>query len=80
MRIGTTTRALNLTMIAAIPAFFLYSTLCDPIWTVIPFLSLWVFFVAALLMDRTRTTHAWRGAAVLFGLAALTSLAVPSYL
>jgi len=80
VRIGTTTRALNFALIAAIPALFIYSLLCDPIWTVVPYLSLWVFFIAALLIGRTRAALAWRGGAVLFGLAVLVSLSVPSYL
>jgi hypothetical protein len=80
VRVGTTTAARNAALIVALPALFLYGVLCDPLWTVVPCLSLSVFVAAAFLIERTRRTLAWRAAGLLFGLAALAALSVPAYL
>jgi hypothetical protein len=80
IRGGTRTVAANGALVAAPAALFLYSVLCDPIWTVVPYLSLWVFFPVAFLVDRTGSTDRWRGGAVLFGAAGMVALGVPTYL
>lgn len=77
---GTRGSAANAALLLSPAALFLYSLLCDPVWTVVPYLSLWLFLAAALLVDRTRTTDAWRGGAVLAGLALLAGLSIPAYL
>jgi hypothetical protein len=80
IRCGTLRPAASAAVALAIPALFVYSVLCDPIWTVVPYLSLWVFFAAALLADRTPRTDRWRGGVVLLGAGALTAAGVPAYL
>jgi hypothetical protein len=80
IRGGSRGAAGNVALAAAPVALFLYSLLCDPVWTAVPYFSLWVFFVAALLVDRGRTTDLWRGGALLGGLAVLAALSVPAYL
>jgi hypothetical protein len=65
---------------AALPALFLYSLLCDPVWTVVPALSLGVFFAAALVVDGGRPALLRRGAAALAAVAVMSAFRVPFYL
>jgi hypothetical protein len=80
VRLGTRATPLNAVLLVAPSLLFVYSILCDPIWTIVPYLSLWLFFLAALVADRTPRTDRWRGGALLFGLVVLGALTVPSYL
>lgn len=80
IRLGTRSAAVNGALVLALPMLFLYSTLCDPLWTVAPYLSLCVFFFAALFVNRTRRSTIWRAGGVLFALGVAASLSVPSFL
>jgi hypothetical protein len=64
----------------ALPALLVYSLLCDPIWTVVPAISLAVFFPAALLADGSRPALVRRGAAALAAVAVALALRLPFYL
>lgn len=79
-RIGAGTRARNVAWSLALPGLVLYGLLCDPLWTVLPLLSLGVFFVAALLVERTRRVDTWRAGAILCGLGLSLLFRVPQYL
>jgi hypothetical protein len=80
LAIGPRPRASNLLLTLSLPALILYSILCDPIWTVVPSLSLALFFAVALAADADRRVALRRGAAAFFTLAVLLGLSVPSYL
>jgi hypothetical protein len=80
IRGGTRGTAGNLALLVAPALCFVFCLLCDPIWTVVPYLSLALFFAAALLVEPTRASNRWRGGAALFGVAVLAGLSAPAYL
>jgi hypothetical protein len=80
LRLGTGSRALDLARALLLPLLFLYSLLCDPLWTVVPFLSLAPFLAVALPAGRTPRTLAWRAGAVVSSLGLLLWLGVPRHL
>ncbi len=67
-------------MILAFPLLLLYSLLCDPIWTIVPQVSLAIFFAAALASGPDRASFGRRGLTILATGIGLVALSVPSYL
>lgn len=80
LRFGGAPAAWVPALIALVPLLLLYSILCDPLWTVVPFLSLGVFFGAALLVERSRRADLFRIASIGGALGLLLALGVPQYL
>jgi hypothetical protein len=79
VRLGTRSAAGNGLLVLLAPALVLYGVLCDPLWLTVPGLSLGVYFLAALFVDRSPRTDAGRAGGALATLLVLAALAVPSF-